>query len=137
MPTSSSRVRGVCVAGVITIAVVLPILALEDSVASRAAVIALVCLALWLTEAVPPFVPTLLLWLSTPLLLGDGRPEFSLASVLGWSADPVLALFFGGFALSVAGSRHGIDERIASIAARLSGGNRIGLLSVTAAATAM
>jgi sodium-dependent dicarboxylate transporter 2/3/5 len=104
-------------------------------VSSRAAIITLVCLGLWLTEAVPAFVPTLILWLSIPLLLGDAGPEFSLASVLEWSADPILALFFGGFALSVAASRHGIDARIASIAARLSRGNRIGLLTVTASAT--
>ena len=103
----------------------------------RAAIVAMICLGLWLTEAVPPFVPTLVLWVAVPLLLGASSEEFGLASVLSWSADPVLALFFGGFALSVAATRHGIDERIAAVASRFSGGHRIGLVAAAAFATAV
>jgi sodium-dependent dicarboxylate transporter 2/3/5 len=104
---------------------------------SRAAIVAVICLGLWLTEVVPPFVPTLVLWVAAPVLLGSSSDEFELVSVLRWSADPVLALFFGGFALSVAATRHGIDERIVAVASQFSGGHRIGLVSVAAFATAV
>ena len=103
----------------------------------RAAIVVVICLGLWLTEVVPPFIPTLVLWVAVPLLLGRSNDEFGLPSVLRWSADPVLALFFGGFALSVAATRHGIDERIAALASRFSGGHRIGLVAAAAFATAV
>lgn len=66
--------------------------------------------------------------------LGEG---YELAVVLGWSAEPVLALFLGGFALGAAARRHGIDARIAQTALRLSGGRRLALVALTAAATAL
>lgn len=108
----------------------------KDPVIARALAIAGTCLVLWLTEVVPPYVPTLLLWAMTPLLLSGYGEQFHLARVLGWSANPVLALFLGGFALSVAASRHGIDKLIARFAVRLSGGHRLGLLALVIAATA-
>lgn len=103
----------------------------------RAAAVAGICLALWLSEAVPPYVPTLLLWVLTPLLLGPLGEDFRLSQVLGWAADPVLALFLGGFALSAAAGRYGIDAWIARVAVRLSGGRRLALLALTAGATAV
>ncbi|HYH86862.1 MAG TPA: DASS family sodium-coupled anion symporter [Pyrinomonadaceae bacterium] len=109
---------------------------IKDPLIARAVVVAGVCLTLWLSEAVPPFVPTLVLWLMTPLLLQPLSEEFRLGRVLGWSAEPVLVLFLGGFALGVAARRHGIDARLAQIALRLSGGRRLALLALTAAATA-
>ena len=74
---------------------------------------------------------------SSPLLLQSFGDEFRLASVLGWAADPVLALFLGGFTLSVAASRYGIDAHIARIAVKLSRGRRLALLVLIASATAM
>ncbi len=109
---------------------------ITDPVFARAVAIAGTCLVLWLTEVVPPYVPTLLLWAMTPLLLSGYGEQFQLARVLGWSANPVLALFLGGFALSVAASRHGIDNLIARVAVRLSGGHRLGLVALVIAATA-
>ena len=109
---------------------------IKDAIFARAIVIAGICLALWLTEVVPPYVPTLLLWSMTPLLLSGYGEQFHLARVLGWSANPVLALFLGGFALSVAASRHGIDQLIARLAVRLSGGRQLALVILVIAATA-
>ena len=109
---------------------------ITDPIFASAVAIAGTCLALWLTEVVPPYVPTLLLWALTPLLLSGYGEQFQLARVLGWSANPVLALFLGGFALSVAASRHGIDNLIARVAVRLSGGHRLGLVALVIAATA-
>ena len=50
----------------------------------RAAFLSSVALALWLSELTPLYVPTLLLWVGTPLLLGRAGPEFSLSSPRGW-----------------------------------------------------
>lgn len=91
-----------------------------DPVHARAAFIGGICLVLWLTELVPPFVPTLLLLVGTPLLLGPFGKEYGLSSVLAWSADPVLALFLGGFALAAAAHRHGVDGAVARHIVRLS-----------------
>ena len=84
-------------------------------------IIAGTCLILWLTEIVPPFVPTLLLCAFTPLLLGPFDKNFALPSVLKWAIDPVLVLFFGGFVLGVAAERHGFDKRLANVALHSAG----------------
>lgn len=110
--------------------------AIPDPMAARAAAIAATCICLWLSEAVPPFVPTLLLLAAVPLVLLPYGREHSLGAVLTWLADPVLALFFGGFVLGAAIQRHSIDQAIASLALRLSGGNRRWLLILTMGATA-
>jgi sodium-dependent dicarboxylate transporter 2/3/5 len=124
------------VAGILVTAIVASSwLWVRDAVFARALAIAGICLVLWLTEVVPPYVPTLLLWAMTPLLLSGFGEQFRLARVLGWSANPVLALFLGGFTLSVAASRHGIDSLIARFAVRLSGGHRLGLVALVIAAT--
>ncbi|MBK8464763.1 MAG: DASS family sodium-coupled anion symporter [Chloracidobacterium sp.] len=91
-------------------------------------IIAAICLCLWLSEIVPPFVPTFLLFALIPLLLGPFDKKFSLPSVLNWSMDPVIALFFGGFVLGVAAEAHGFDKRLANIALRLAGRSYTGFL---------
>jgi sodium-dependent dicarboxylate transporter 2/3/5 len=96
-----------------------------------AAVIAAVCLLLWLTEVVPPFVPTLLLLVGASLLPGG-----SLQSALSGMADPVLALFFGGFVLGEAASVHGIDRLLARRAFLLAGGQVRWLVGVVLGVTA-
>jgi len=126
------------VAGILVVAVVFSaLLGVRDPVFARALAIVGTCLVLWLTEVVPPYVPTLLLWAVTPLLLSGYGKQFHLTSVLAWSAHPVLALFLGGFALSVAARRHGIDNLIARVAVRLSKGNRLALMVIVMAATAL
>jgi solute carrier family 13 (sodium-dependent dicarboxylate transporter), member 2/3/5 len=112
-------------------------LLVNEPIFARALAIAGICLVLWLTEVVPPYVPTLLLWAITPLLLGGYSEQFQLGRVLGWSANPVLALFLGGLALSVAATRHGIDILIARLAVRVSGGHRLSLVALVIAATAI
>jgi sodium-dependent dicarboxylate transporter 2/3/5 len=101
-----------------------------------AAWIVLGYLALALSEVVPPFVPTLLLLTATPLMLGGFAPRFSLAEVLTWPADPVLALFGGGLALGLAAQRHGIDAAMAQAVLRISRGDRRALLVLVSFGTA-
>jgi solute carrier family 13 (sodium-dependent dicarboxylate transporter), member 2/3/5 len=100
----------------IIVAVVAPSFFFESAIFARAASVAGVCLILWLSEAVPPFVPTLILWTLAPVALGSLDGRYSLASVLSWAADPVLALFLGGFVLGVATERSGLDKRLAQTA---------------------
>ncbi|MCP3137712.1 SLC13 family permease [Pyxidicoccus xibeiensis] len=109
------------VAGVAAVALVAAFWA-EGPVASRAVLIGGVCLVLWLTEVVPPFVPSLLLLGATPVLLGPLDADYRLPAVLAWGADPVLVLFLGGFTLEVAAMRHGLDASVAGHVVRLSRG---------------
>ena len=92
---------------------------------------------LWLGELVPLWLPTLLLWSLTPLLLHSYGDAFGPARVLGWSADPVLALFFGGFALAAAASRQGGDRAVAALAIRFSRGDTLRLIALIGIATAL
>src|SRR5688572_16062095 len=118
----ASRVRLAATGAVVALAASLPLLLVEDGQLARAAAVALACLALWLSEAVTPFVPTLLLVVLVPLVLGPSAAQFRLPSVLGWLAEPVLALFFGGFALGLAARRHGLDAIVASAVVRAARG---------------
>lgn len=128
--------RWILVSGVIIAVCAFSLGFIHNPLLARAALVAGICLALWLSELVPPYVPTVVLWALTPLLLQSFGHEFAFARVLGWSADPVLALFLGGFTLSVAASRYGLDERVAHLAVKLSGGRRLALLLLIVAATA-
>ncbi|HYH81633.1 MAG TPA: SLC13 family permease [Longimicrobium sp.] len=110
--------------------------ALDWSPAARAAIIGGVCIALWLSEWVPVWVPTLVLWSATPLLLGAFGADYHPLRVLAWSADPVLVLFFGGFALAAAASRQGADRSVAALALRLSHGHAMRTIALAAVATA-
>jgi sodium-dependent dicarboxylate transporter 2/3/5 len=111
-------------------------LGVEDATAARAILIAGTCLVLWLTELVPAFVPTLVLLAATPALLGPTDPGYRLPAVLGWCADPVLALFLGGFTLEVAASRHGLDAAVAQRVVGLAGGSQRRLLLLVIAGVA-
>jgi sodium-dependent dicarboxylate transporter 2/3/5 len=133
---ASRHTRALLALTLISISVSLSLILIQEPILRRAIIVAGVCLALWLTEVVPPYVPTFVLWALTPLLLFGFGDQFQLIHVLGWSANPVLALFLGGFALSVAASRYGIDNFIARLAVRLSGGSKLLLLVLTMAATA-
>lgn len=106
-------------------------------VAARAAVVAGVCVTLWLLEAVPPWVPTLVLWVATPLLLAAADPAYLPHRVLAWSADPVLVLFLGGFALAAAAERQGADRILVARTLRLAGGKATHVVALAAAATAV
>ena len=99
-------------------------LSVDSPILARSVAIAGVCLTLWLTELVPPFVPTLLLVGATAALLGPLEASYRLPAVFAWCADPVLALFLGGFTLEVAASRHGLDAAVAQHVVRLARGSR-------------
>jgi solute carrier family 13 (sodium-dependent dicarboxylate transporter), member 2/3/5 len=133
----SIRARLAAALALAALATAAPWALIEDPVVARAAAVGGLCLVLWLSEAVPPYVPTFVLWALTPLALGAFGEELGLRAVLGWSADPVLALFLGGFTLSAAASRYGIDSWIARLAVRLSRGRRLALLALAILATAL
>lgn len=109
---------------------------IDDTRLARGAAIAAAYLILALGEVVAPFVPTLLLWVLTPLALGHLDSTFQVPSVLGWSADPVLALFAGGLSLGLAAERHGIDVAIADWMVRVARGRRRALLGLVLLGTA-
>ena len=123
-------------AAAILAAAIVPFCVIESAVAARVVAIGGLCLLLWLLELVPPFVPTLLLWILIPLVLAPLDPRYSFANTLRWAADPVLALFFGGFALGVATERHGLDKKLAALAVRWSRASYPLLLLVTIGLTA-
>ena len=110
---------------------------LDWGVPARAGIVAATCIALWLGELVPVWVPTLLLWVATPLLLAASSAHFSPARVVGWSVDPVLALFLAGFALAAAASALGVDRAVAALAIRLARGRPVRLVVLVALATAV
>lgn len=118
-------------------AVVVAASTIDDPKMSRAAAVAGVCLVLWLSEMIPLFATTLLLWVATVLVLSPLDPTaFGTARVLAAATNPVMVLFFGGFLLSVAGAKYGIDAYIASWMIRSSGGRRRVLLAVVMGVTA-
>lgn len=104
----------------------------SEPLAERGGVIAAGVLALWLFEVVPAFVPTLALLVATPLVLGG---EFTPVVVMSWVADPILALFFGGFVLGEAASVHGIDRALANASVRAAHGNAPRLVVAVALST--
>jgi solute carrier family 13 (sodium-dependent dicarboxylate transporter), member 2/3/5 len=91
----------------------LAFLYIHNPVICRAAVIAIFCLSLWLTELIPLYATTLLLVVAISFFLAPLDPKFSFAQVLSWAAQPVLALFFGGFVMGVAMKRYALDNFIA------------------------
>jgi solute carrier family 13 (sodium-dependent dicarboxylate transporter), member 2/3/5 len=96
--------------------------------------LATACVVLWLAQLVPVFVPTLVLLALGPVLLGH---EFTTTRVLGWALDPVLALFFGGLALGAAAERHGVAEALAHRVVAWSRGDRVRLITLAMAITAL
>ena len=97
---------------------VFPFLFIDSKVSAGVLAIAFVCLFFWLFELTPSFVPTLLLWCLVPTVLSPFDSRFAINEVLHWAADPVLALFFGGFTLGVASHKHGLDRSLADLLIR-------------------
>jgi len=114
--------------------------AVPDPQAARALALSFVYLVLALTELVPPFVPTMFLLAATPIALGPLSKNYQLPTVLTWAADPVIALFAGGFALGLAAKRHGVDSAFASRLVLWGGGSQrrlVWLLLLSAAGASM
>ena len=108
----------------------------DNPLQARATLIAGICLILWLSEIVPAYVPTFVLWTLTPLLLAPLSKNYAFAEVLKWAANPVLILFFGGFAFGVAASRYKLDILLAKLAVRFSRRSRLLLIILTVGVTA-
>jgi sodium-dependent dicarboxylate transporter 2/3/5 len=85
-----------------------------------------VALGLWLFERVPSFVPTLLLLCAGPLFLE--HRGVTLAIALQAMAQPVLALFFGGFVLAAAVTAHGVDHGLVALVLRVTRGDKRALV---------
>ena len=113
------------------------LLGIPDPLQARVAMVAGAALVLWLSEIVPPYVPTLALLAAAPPLLAKADDAYSLANLMRWTADPVLALFFGGFVLGAAASRHGIDQWAAQRILTWSRQSRRRLLLLVLGATAV
>lgn len=112
-------------------------LLLDWSMPARAGIVAGTCVLLWLGELTPVWLPTVLLWIATPLLLATSGPAFGPLRVLGWSADPVLALFLAGFAIAAAASAQGVDRAAAASMLTLSRGRPARLVVLAALLTAV
>lgn len=72
---------------------------------------------LWVTAAIPPFATAILIIVLEVYLLGmvngglEGVETYQV--FINPIASPVLVLFFGGFILAIAASKHGLDQRLA------------------------
>ncbi len=100
--------RGLPLAITATLFVLGPQLLIESAVYARSVSLVGICLLLWISAIVPPFVPKLLLWTLVPLFLAPIDEKFAQPNVIAWAVDPVMALFFGGFALGVATEQSGL-----------------------------
>ncbi len=83
---------------------------------------------LWLTEALhititALLIPVLAVVLSMPMADGDELVPISMQAALATFADPVIFLFFGGFALATALHIQKLDKKIATWIISLSGGH--------------
>lgn len=76
---------------------------------------------LWLTEAIPSFAVGLLVIALNVALLGSPQGVWAAGDVDAWVefvapwGSPLLWLFFGGFVLSAAASKTGLDRRFAGL----------------------
>jgi len=125
-PSSIWRTGTLIVAGVIA---ALPFFLISDPVQARVLSVCGLTLVLWLGEPIPLYATTLVLWTAIVVLLGPLGEEYSMTAVFRWAADPILALFFGGFALGVAGEKYGIDTFIAGRMVLYARGSRVRLLT--------
>lgn len=75
---------------------------------------------LWLTEAIHVTATAILVPLLAMLI---GIPEFETKKALAHFADPIIFVFFGGFALAAALHVQRLDKKIAFGLVRLAGGN--------------
>ena len=112
------------------------LLIIDDPLSARAAALAAAALVLWLSETVPPFVPTFALLAAAPVVLGGFGPAYAPRAVATWAIDPVLGLFLGGFAMGSALARHGLDAAVAAYVVRHARGRRSALVALVLGAAA-
>jgi len=73
---------------------------------------------LWVTSAIPPFATAILVIVLSVFLLGNpsgmpGNGSVDYKIFVNPIASPVLILFFGGFMMAAAATKHGFDLRLA------------------------
>jgi sodium-dependent dicarboxylate transporter 2/3/5 len=96
----------------------------DNTLILTAGLITLATLVFWLTEWVPLYATTMGLMVAIAVFLGGSNADFGLAQVLSWAANPILVLFFGGFALSVAAQKYQLDQFICAALMRFSGNSQ-------------
>ncbi len=79
-----------------------------------------VALALWLSERVRPFVPTLFLISACLLLNLESSPLLTTKVVFQKISDPTLGLFFCGMSFGVLLKKHGMEHWLANTTAKYS-----------------
>ncbi|MBK9118250.1 MAG: DASS family sodium-coupled anion symporter [Phycisphaerales bacterium] len=101
-----------------TLAVFLPIPGLDAAAARTCFVIFVAAATLWVTELIPAFATSIVVIVLSVYLLGSPADPGE-GQVPTWQnfinpvASPVLVLFFGGFILAQAATKHGFDIRLA------------------------
>lgn len=97
--------------------------------ARHALFILLLSAGLWVTEAIPAFAVSLVVFaLQLLLLAGLGRHGKPYAGYLAPWANPLVWLFLGGFTISHAAARTRLDRAMADVVLRRFGATRHGLL---------
>ncbi|MCH2176045.1 MAG: DASS family sodium-coupled anion symporter [Lentisphaeria bacterium] len=102
------------------------VIGIEKESQKRMFVILITAIGFWSTSAIPPAATALLIFALEMMILG--RPHGVLPqdfpdidSTKPWAlflqpaASPILVLFFGGFVLAKAATKHGLDRRIAQV----------------------
>ena len=87
----------------------------EDGINKGFAVLAITTI-LWITEAIPLSITSLLI-----PILGIYLGIFDVKTAFSHFAHPLIFLFFGGFVLAIALSKHSVDKFVASKIISLSG----------------
>jgi sodium-dependent dicarboxylate transporter 2/3/5 len=137
MRAGMKRGRLAAAAAAIVVVAVPALWWIRDPIVAWAVVVAATFLSLSLSEAVPPFVPTLVLLVMTPLALGRLDAQFQLGAVLRWPAEPIVALFAGGMALGLAAQRRAVDASIAGLVVRVAGTRARSLVALVMIGTAV
>lgn len=102
--------------GLILFAIFIPLPGIEAAAPRIAFVLFVGAASLWVTELIPPFATAIMVIVLSVYLLGDvgnGSGAHQWEKYLNPVASPVLVLFFGGFFLAMAATKHGFDVRLA------------------------
>ncbi len=98
-----------------------------DAAANKGLALLIFIAVLWLTEALHVTITALLIPISA---LAIGLPDFTTKQAFSSFADPIIFLFFGGFALATALHVQKLDKKIAFWLISLSG-SHLGVTSLT------
>ena len=91
----------------------------------------------WVTEVIPPFATAIAVVVLQVYFLGSGSVGSDYRIFLNPIASPVIVLFFGGFILAVAATKHGLDLRLARYFLKPFGKRPFGILMGVITVTAL